>query len=100
MIATHITFITADYRSAFIKFLCDFFKSITRAELLTTVLHYIREWVEGEVDIMNMKDLSDLLMYSHRIRSLSDSVVYIGIIEEYWQLIYSIYKRYVYSIDN
>ena len=62
------------------------------------VLHYIREWVEGEVDIMNMKDLSDLLMYSYRIRSLSDNVVYIGIIEEYWQLIYSVYTRYVYIL--
>ena len=45
-----------------------------------------------------MKDLSDLLMYSYRIRSLSDNVVYIGIIEEYWQLIYSVYTRYVYIL--
>lgn len=79
----------------FIRFICDFFQNVQRAELLTTVLVLIREWVESEEEIVTVKDISMIISKTNDIRSLPESVLYICIITEYWNFIYAVCIRYV-----
>lgn len=80
----------------FIVFICDFIKKVQRAELLTTVLSLIREWLESEEEIITVKDVSLIINKTNDIRSLPESVMYICIITEYWDFIYDVCVRYVF----
>lgn len=95
LVATHMAYISADYRSYFINFLCEFFKITQRAELLTTVITLVRQWIEGDDDIVNLHDLEEILSKTCILRSLNDSVLFVGIITEYWNLVYAVIVRYV-----
>lgn len=95
LVATHMTYISADHRSYFINFLCEFFKITQRAELLTSVISLVRQWIEGDDDIVNLHDLHEIFSKTSILRSLNENVLFVGIITEYWNLVYAVIVRYV-----
>ena len=84
------------------SFLCQFFRTVQRAELLTYVLDLISEIVKEENSFFTLEDIKQLLISTKEIRSTQESVLYIGIISSYWQFQYYLCERYVvfsFSLD-
>lgn len=95
LLAKNMKQLDENSHNIFIRYICDFFQTVQRAELLITVLTLIREWVESEEEIITVKDISMIISKTNDIRILPESVLYIYIITEYWNFIYAVYIRYV-----
>lgn len=95
LLAKNMKQLDENSHNIFIRYICDFFQTVQRAELLITVLSLIREWVESEEEIITVKDISMIISKTNDIRILPESVLYIYIITEYWNFIYAVYIRYV-----
>ena len=88
------------HHRVFIAFLCQFFRTVQRAELLTYVLDLISEIVKEENSFFTLEDIKQLLISTKEIRSTQESVLYIGIITSYWQFQYYLCERYVVSLSS
>ena len=79
----------------FIDFLCKFFRSVQRAELLTYVLDLMAALVrEGRV-AFTLEDIKQILFNTKEIRGTQENVLYIGVISSYWHFLYLLCERYV-----
>ena len=94
-ISSHMMYLIADHHTYFVEYLCKFIKVIQPIHLLTTVLSWIRQWIESEEEIVNFQDLTHILNNTMSARNIRENVTHLTYISEYWQLIYAIYMRYV-----
>lgn len=94
-ISKHKAHLFADHKSCYIDNLCHFLQVTHQVQFLTYILSTIREWVEGEDDIVNLQDLTTILTNTKSVYSLPMTTVTIGYIEEFWNLVYIIQKCYV-----
>ena len=83
-----------------IAFLCQFFRTVQRAEQLTYVLDLNSENVKEENCIITLEDIKQLLISTKELRSTQESVLYIGIITSNWQFQYYLCERYVVSLSS
>lgn len=95
IVSSHMMYIIADHHTYFIEYLCKFIKVFQQVHLLTTVLSWIRQWIESEEEVVNFQDLTNLLNNTMVIRNMRENLTYFIYITEYWKLLYAIYIRYV-----
>lgn len=81
----------------FINFLCQFFRSVQRAELLTYVLDLMAGLVKEGRAYFTLEDIKQILFSTKEIRTTLENVLYISIISSYWNFVYLLCDRYVLS---
>lgn len=84
-----------EHHSAFMKLLFDFFVSVQRAEMLSSVLDWLTPWLEGEEEVFTAQDIHGLLFATREDRNLQESVLYVSLIASYWRFVHALCRRYL-----